>query len=77
MRVMRSDTDGLLVSAQVSCRARVGGRSMPALTKSFARGSATCTWKIGARQVGKTVEGSVQVGYRRAVVSKQFTLKLR
>ncbi len=77
MRVLRSDTDGPLTSGLVRCQARVAGRSMPVLTKGFAGRSATCTWSVGARLAGKTVEGSVQVGYRQAVVVKRFTLKLR
>ncbi|MGD0273220.1 MAG: hypothetical protein ABSB96_05795 [Gaiellaceae bacterium] len=73
-RVSRADT-GRRVNGQVTCLARVGGKSLRKSGRST-NGVASCAWKLPKNARGKWLGGSVSVSCQGAQAKRSFAVKV-
>jgi len=69
----RSDTGAVLESAQVSCKASVGGKRLAAKTHRIVNKEARCAWLIPSTARGKVLRGSIAVAFEGKRLTKSFT----
>jgi hypothetical protein len=72
-------SDRLLASGAISCAARVDGRPLRVLGRTFAGRYALCVWEVPRRALGKVVRGSIGVrvtGQRSSLKRHSFRLRL-
>jgi hypothetical protein len=62
--------------AVVACTARIGGRVLPVLRRTFAGNRARCAWLLPATASGKTVHAEVVVRVAQAIVSKKLARRI-
>jgi hypothetical protein len=73
MVAARSDTEAVLESGQVTCKATVAGRRLTARTHRIVNKEARCVWLIPSTARGKTLRGSISVAFEGLKVSRSFT----
>lgn len=65
------------VQGRVTCAARLGEKSLPALRHSTSvTGKASCTWRLPNNARGKRLTGAIAETYRSARVSRPFSAKV-
>jgi hypothetical protein len=70
-------SDGTRPTApSVTCRARLGGRVLPASGSSVTGGRATCRWVLPTNASGRTIRGTVTVQADGLRVSRPFTARV-
>ena len=75
-RVVRNDTGEIVESGRVSCRARVGARTLPIVRATFAGGVALCAWRVPAGAAGKRVRGTVEPSFWGAGAVRAFATRV-
>jgi hypothetical protein len=76
--VTRKDWGERLSAATVSCRARVGPRTLPVSSRAFVAGVARCTWTVPRWARGGTVTGTITVrDVGGATAHATFTARVR
>jgi thermitase len=77
-RVRRDDTDEFVEAGQVTCRARVGRRTLRVVEASFTGGFAICVWHIPAKGTArKQVKGTVIAEALGGKVEQTFSMNVR
>ena len=77
MAVSSTRADALTSGATVTCSAKVGGKALAVKARSFANGTATCSWQIPKTAKHKKIAGSVAVSVQNLQASKQFSATVR
>jgi hypothetical protein len=73
----RADTGAVLSSGQVTCLARIGGRSLKPRSQRFSHEKATCVFALPARAKGRTIRGSITIVSEGRKIAKAFSRKIR
>jgi hypothetical protein len=77
-RVMRDDSDEVVESGNLTCRARIGKRVLRIVQAWFADGFATCVWHVPAAGTArKQVNGVVVVQALGGTVEQRFSMTVR
>jgi subtilisin family serine protease len=76
-RVRRTDTGELLKSGRITCVARIGGRLLEVVQARFAKAIARCVWEIPPGTGGKTLRGSLTVGFLDGSETQSFSVKVK
>ena len=66
-----------VAAARVSCAARIGQRTLPALTHRFVASSARCVWRIPADARGKRLEATIIARAGASEISKKLVRRVR
>jgi hypothetical protein len=74
VRVSRADT-GRRVNGQVTCLARVDGKSLRKSGRSI-NGVASCAWKLPKNARGKWLGGTIRVNYRGVGARRSFAARV-
>lgn len=74
MQVSANRTNALTQGVQVSCSAKVAGKTLKPKVSSFGGALARCAWALPASARGKTVSGTVTVTYQGATVTRHFSV---
>ena len=64
-------------TAAVRCTARLASRPLAAVSRSFGRGTAACTWRLPATSRGQRLAGSIRVTTAGQSVSRSFNVGVR
>jgi len=76
MAVARQDTAQRVESGRVVCGATIARKPLKAFLHAFARGVATCRWRIPPETHGKTMRGSIALIYQGAKIERRFSVKI-
>lgn len=76
-RVRRTDTDELLKSGAISCVARIGGKLVRVVQARFAGAIARCVWQIPESAGGKSLGGSLKVGFLDGTETQTFSARVK
>jgi thermitase len=76
-RVHRTDTGDAVKTGSISCLARIGSRRLVVELARFAKGLARCVWQIPPGTGGKTLRGTLTVGYKDGTAAESFSVKVR
>jgi hypothetical protein len=74
MTVGRDDIFETLATGVVSCSLKVGSKTLPATTKGFVNGDATCKWTVPKSARKKALRGVMKVSFGGSVVTKSFSV---
>ena len=79
MRVERRGTNASipLLDAEVSCRATLAGRRLPAPAQAVRGGASECAWELPRSARGKRLAGSIEVAYGGAKACRSFSYVVR
>ena len=77
MAVARQDSGVLLTSGTVACKATIAGAGAVKGTGGFVKEAAICAFKIPKTAKGKTIKGTITVGFEGATLSKPFSAKIK
>lgn len=72
MSVARSDTGATISGGQVTCAAKVGGKTLRAKSARFVGGQAVCVFQVPATARGKTLRGTITVVFEGKRLTRPF-----
>ena len=73
---VRAPDGGAIAAARVRCRAKVGGRTLTVVRRTFSRSAARCVWKVPPSARGRTVHGRIQVHAGGAATTVSFARRV-
>jgi len=77
MTLRRGDTGAPVTSGKVGCRGRIGGGGPIKGIGGFVESAAICLFKIPKTAERKTIRGAITVASEGAVLSRQFSAKIK
>ena len=76
MTVIRSDFDSWLTEGKVTCKAKLGGKTLAGRGAYFNEGVA-CSWRLPTNAGGKRLTGSRTVTYQGASANRTLSVRVR
>jgi hypothetical protein len=77
IQVGRDDINEILDSGKVTCRLRVGTKTVRAASARFADGVAVCSWNLPKTAKGQTIRGTIAVTFAGVTVTRAFSARVR
>ena len=77
MALTRQDSGAPVTSGTVVCKGTIAGLGAVKGTGRFVNGVATCTFKIPKTAKGKTIKGTITVGFLGATLKQAFSVKIK
>ena len=77
MKVTRADSGAAVTTGNVACKAAIAGIGAVKGTGVFVKDAAGCVFKIPKTAKGKTIKGTITVGFQGATLGKPFSAKIK
>ena len=77
MTLTRQDSGAPVTSGTVVCKGTIAGLGAVKGAGRFVNGVATCTFKIPKTAKGKTIKGTITVGFLGATLKQSFSAKIK